>query len=582
MKNISEMFHFMKKPHRIHFLALLLPLLLSGPKDTRAATIGWNGGGGDGSWGTATNWSSTTLPTTVDIAQFNDVYGSGGRTISLGGVSREIGSLQINNTTASGLVTLQSGTLVIDASNAASPIASAAVNWAGSSTGVDFTIDANIELKSGAGNTYFFVRPGVGASTPVLSLGGNIQITSGTTTTQNLFRFGANAATVLQKSGSVLSDDGTTESSLIVLFGGSNQTVTLGGANTFTLASGASFRVNGTGGTLNLSNNSALGNAGNFLSSGDTSGANATDTRSILITGTQTIQNRVGISTFNGITTIGGSNTSGTATFSGTVALNRHASAASNTTFLTAASGGTVLFSGNLTAGTGAAAAGSVEKIGAGTVVLGGTNTYTGSTIVTAGTLLITGSTSLASAFTVGAGGTLGGNGTIGGATTVNGILNPGTTSSATSVLGFGNGLTLSGTAAYNVNGTSRGTGYDGININGGSLIYGGALTLNIGMTFSGSPQVFDLFGGSAFGTPTGSFSSVTLSGNYTATLFNNSGTWLGSGGGFDYSFVQSTGDLTVVVPEPSTVFLILAGGLSVLALRRARRAQPISPSSPA
>jgi len=200
---------------------------------------------------------------------------------------------------------------------------------------------------------------------------------------------------------------------------------------------------------------------------------------------------------------------------------------------------------------------------------------------VTAGTLLITGSTSSSSSFTVGAGGTLGGNGTIGGATTVNGILNPGTTSSATSVLVFGNGLTLSGTTAYNVNGTSRGTGYDGININGGSLIYGGALTLNIGTTFSDSPQVFDLFGGSAFGTPTGGFSSVTLTGNYTATLLNTSGTWRGSGGGFDYSFVQSTGDLTVV-PEPSTVFLILAGGFSVLALRRARRAQPISPSSPA
>jgi len=259
---------------------------------------------------------------------------------------------------------------VLNPSQATGFTPSGAVNWSPTAT-PDFTIDANIELKSGAANIYFQTRPGLGSPTPVLSLGGNIQITNNTTTTQTLFRFQTNAATVVQKSGSVLSDAGTTESSLIVLFGGSNQTVTLGGANTFTLASGASFRVNGTGGTLNLSNNSALGNAGNNLSSGDTALTNSTDARSILITGNQTIQNQVLISTFSGNTTIGGSNTSGTATFNGTVALNRHASAASNTTFLTAASGGTVLFSGNLTAGTGAAAAGGVEKIGAGTVILG-------------------------------------------------------------------------------------------------------------------------------------------------------------------------------------------------------------------
>lgn len=54
---------------------------------------------------------------------------------------------------------------------------------------------------------------------------------------------------------------------------------------------------------------------------------------------------------------------------------------------------------------------GSLIKVGAGTLTLGGANTYTGATTVNAGTLAVTGS--LASLVTVNSGGTLAGTGTV-------------------------------------------------------------------------------------------------------------------------------------------------------------------------
>ena len=77
----------------------------------------------------------------------------------------------------------------------------------------------------------------------------------------------------------------------------------------------------------------------------------------------------------SGTKTIGGTNTSGTVTYSGNVAL------ADNLT-LSAASGGTVLFSGVIS-GSGFG----ITKSGNGIVTLTGANSYTGPTTVSAGTL---------------------------------------------------------------------------------------------------------------------------------------------------------------------------------------------------
>ena len=215
-----------------------------------------------------------------------------------------------------------------------------------------------------------------------------------------------------------------------------------------------------------------------------------------------------------------------------------------------------------------------VTKTGAGILTLSGTNTYTGATAVNAGTLQVNGSLG-ASVVTVGASGTLGGTGTIGGATTVNGTLAPG---ASPGVLTFNSTLTLAGTANMELNGTARGTTYDGINV-GGTLTYGGTLNLTFGSSFLAGGESFSLFtaadGTSVPASVTGSFATVNLLGGYSGSLTNNSGVWTGTIGGIDFTFTQSTGLLTTAlsgspVPEPST-YAALAG-LSVLGFTATRR----------
>jgi autotransporter-associated beta strand protein len=211
-------------------------------------------------------------------------------------------------------------------------------------------------------------------------------------------------------------------------------------------------------------------------------------------------------------------------------------------------------------------------KAGLGTMRLTGVNTYTGTTAVNAGTLLVDGNNSAATgAVTVASGATLGGSGTLGGTVTVNGILSPGSSPgvlTAPSIL-----LGGSSTSIFEIDGTVRGTGYDGVTITqSGGLTYGGVLSLALSGTFA-NDTTFDLF--NFAGAPLGSFSSVTASGPYGSLTFtdNGSGVWTSgstSVPGQTMTFTQSTGDL-VIVPEPGALALAAAGvGLAAAwALRR-------------
>ena len=194
-------------------------------------------------------------------------------------------------------------------------------------------------------------------------------------------------------------------------------------------------------------------------------------------------------------------------------------------------------------------------KLGGGTLVLEGANTYSGVTQVREGTLVVDGSTA-AGAVTVAAGATLGGSGVIGGATTIQsgGTLAPG---NSPGVLSFAGDLTLEGAVVMELNGLSRATQYDGIDV-GGQLTYGGALTLNFGSAFANGDS-FNLFD---FGSAAGSLDSITFTGAYAGVLANDSGLWTGNIGGQDFSYLESTGELNVV-PEPSTCALLalVAGG---------------------
>jgi T5SS/PEP-CTERM-associated repeat protein len=202
---------------------------------------------------------------------------------------------------------------------------------------------------------------------------------------------------------------------------------------------------------------------------------------------------------------------------------------------------------------------GAVYQLGSGTTILTGNNTYNGTINVDAGTLLINGNQSAANGVvTVAAGAAIGGGGSIGGTVTVNGILSPGNSPGVLTAAS----LTLGGssTSLFEINGLTRGTQYDGVNINAESgLTYGGALSLSFGngSAFANS-TTFDLF--NFTGTPSGNFTSVTSTGFYAGTWALASGIWSLDSGGQTLSFTPGTGDLVVAVPEPSTCAMALAG----------------------
>lgn len=227
-------------------------------------------------------------------------------------------------------------------------------------------------------------------------------------------------------------------------------------------------------------------------------------------------------------------------------------------------------YSGTLTGG------GSLIKVGSGTLTLSGAQTYTGTTAVTVGTLVVNGSLGNGGT-SVAAGATLAGNMTIGGTTSVSGTLAVG---NSPGVGNFGT-LNLDSTATTEIQFLSgavpanRGTNFDAINVST-ALDYDGLLKLDFAGAIT-TGQTFDIFD---FGvlTPTGSFTAISLYSNnvLVGSLANNSGVWsgmldLGFGSGDQgFVFTQSTGDLLVTVPEPSTAVLSGLGlAMGLWAFRR-------------
>ena len=211
------------------------------------------------------------------------------------------------------------------------------------------------------------------------------------------------------------------------------------------------------------------------------------------------------------------------------------------------------------------AGAGGLTKAGAGRLTLSASNAYAGTTTVTAGSLFIDG-TQASGAVQVDAGATLGGSGAIGGAVTMFGVLSPGNSPGVLSVAA----LVLGGssTSIFEIDGTTRSTQYDGLNITGSSgPTYGGTLSLVFGNGSAfGNTDVFNLF--DFTGAAAGDFSSVTSTGFYSGTWSASSGEWSLQSGGQTLTFSQSVGDL-VIVPEPTALALT---GIGIAAAAWARR----------
>ncbi len=214
---------------------------------------------------------------------------------------------------------------------------------------------------------------------------------------------------------------------------------------------------------------------------------------------------------------------------------------------------------------------GVLTKTGSGTLTLtlSTANTYTGATAVNAGTLVVNGS--ITSDTTVASGARLGGTGTITGALTVNGTHAPGNSPGIQEIVGnttYGATSVFEWDLAANAIGT-RGTDYDGVNIEGSLTVVSGAefrVVENSGVDFADTfwtqhrqwSDIFDVTG------------SVTgWAANTAVAVYDMSNNLLDVSSYGSFSITDTTLNWQAI-PEPSTALAGLLLGMGMFHRRRA------------
>ncbi|GAC1030749.1 hypothetical protein thsps21_15760 [Pseudomonas sp. No.21] len=322
----------------------------------------------------------------------------------------------------------------------------------------------------------------LGSGTLTLGAGTTLAVTSATTIDNAIALSGS--ATVNTGANTTLS--GVISGSSLTKTGAS--TLTLTGNNTYS----GSTSVNT--GTLSIASDANLGAGALNLANGTT----------LQITGTTTLDNALALT---GLVTV---NAGAAATLSGTIS------------------------------GTG-----SLIKAGASNLTLSGSNTNSGTTTVSAGTLVVDGST--ASATTVASGATLAGSGTLGGDVVVQsgGTLSPG--GAGVAILTVNGNLTLASgsTLSLDINGTTAGTGYDRVVVNGTVDVSGAALAVTHGYA-AGSGDSYTVIVNDAADAVAGTFSGVSEGGTFNAA---------GNGTQLTTSYIGGSGnDLSLTAPIAPTV----------------------------
>ncbi len=340
----------------------------------------------------------------------------------------------------------------------------------------------------------------------------------------------------------------------LLIFGGNN---VLSGNNTY---SGGTMVDTVTTAWLGAGSNAAFGTGAVSFTTGFGANLRAEG-------GARTLANQINLSSTGGYFGVAGTND---LTLNG--AFDLQGAAVAQT--LNIMSAGTTTIGGVIQNGTGG-----IVKNGVGTLNLTGNNTYTGPTVLNAGTTLANNTAGNAlTATTVNAGAILGGSGSIGGNLTVatGGIVAPGNSPGI---------LTVNGSATFSagsnleteLNGTTAGTGYDQLAVNGAVDLGNANLLLSLGYAPATS-DFFYLVNNDAADAVTGTFSGLVQGGNVFASFGGGSymGTISYTGDSNTTNFLGAGNDVVLfgftAVPEPGTLALLGLGALGLVPMLRRRK----------
>ena len=390
--------------------ALLLAAIACTLPAAHAATVTWDGGGGDNLWMNALNWGNSTVSGGESLVfagttrltpsnnfpastQFNGItFAAGSGNFTLSGAAINLGGDIIQNATLNqafslSLALLQNTDLAVNGAGLLTLNQVVSGGFALTKSGNGTAVLANSNSYTG-GTT---VNAGTLRSTP--------------STTNNVFGAGAISiasgaklqfrpiSTNTVVTSNVISGAGTVE-----IFGQVGTAVqVLSGANTYTgVTTVDGTSVSSAHSVLNIQNGSALGDtvAGTTVGAGGalqiqnniTVGAEALTLSGSGIdsNGTGALRNMSGNNIYGGLVTLGSATRINSD--AGTLTLSNNGTITGATFGLTVGGAGNTTI--NSIIGT---TTGTLTKDGAGTLTLTGANTYTGVTTVSAGTMLVSG-----------------------------------------------------------------------------------------------------------------------------------------------------------------------------------------------